>query len=83
MSALSAAGDFITMNPDGFPVLRNVCLMGGLGGGQNRDGSADYYLSEKIVENDAKGIAPFLMAYTEMLRSEDAQITNARFVKYE
>ena len=74
MSALSAAGDFITMNPDGFPVLRNVCLMGGLGGGQNRDGSAGYYLSEKIVENDAKGIAPFLMAYTEMLRSEDAQI---------
>lgn len=83
MSALSAAGDFITMNPDGFPVLRNVCLMGGLGGGQNRDGSADYYLSEKIVENDAKGIAPFLMAYTEMLRSEDAQIANTRFVKYE
>ena len=44
------------------PVLRNICLMGGLGGTENRDGSAEYYLSERVVENDAKGIAPFLMA---------------------
>ena len=44
------------------PVLRNICLMGGLGGANNRDGSAEYYLSERIVENEAKGIAPYLMA---------------------
>ena len=68
LGALYAAGGYISSNCDDVPVLGNICLMGGLGGSQNRDGSAEYYLSEKIVENDAKGIAPFLMAYTEMLR---------------
>jgi unsaturated rhamnogalacturonyl hydrolase len=50
------------------PILKNICLVGGLGGENNRDGSAEYYLSEKIVENDAKGIAPYIMAYTELKR---------------
>ncbi len=50
------------------PVLENICLMGGLGGENSRDGSAGYYLREPVVENDAKGIAPFLMAYTEAER---------------
>ena len=36
------------------------------GGEENRDGSADYYLSERIVENEAKGIAPYLMAAYEL-----------------
>ena len=68
-NALNAVADkFITFGANGIPVLRNICLMGGLGGAQERDGSARYYLSEKIVENDAKGIAPFLMAYCETLR---------------
>ncbi|NLT09288.1 MAG: glycosyl hydrolase [Ruminococcus sp.] len=55
---------YITENGKGVPVLKNICLMAGLGAG--RDGSAEYYLSEKIVENDAKGIAPFLMACMEL-----------------
>ncbi|HRR77747.1 MAG TPA: glycoside hydrolase family 88 protein [Ruminococcus sp.] len=55
---------YITENEKGVPMLKNICLMAGLGAG--RDGSAEYYLSEKIVENDAKGIAPFLMACTEL-----------------
>ena len=48
------------------PLLKNICLMAGLGGEANRDGTTAYYLSERITENDAKGIAPFLMAYTEL-----------------
>lgn len=48
------------------PVLKNICLMGGLGGDKRRDGSAEYYLSERIIENDAKGIAPYLMAAAEL-----------------
>ncbi|MBR2284820.1 MAG: glycoside hydrolase family 88 protein [Ruminococcus sp.] len=55
------------------PVLRNICLMGGLGGEQKRDGSVQYYLSERRVENDAKGIAPLLMAYSELLRHDSSQ----------
>lgn len=55
-------------NSGDIPILKNICLMGGLGGENNRDGSAEYYLSEKVVENDAKGIAPYIMAYTELKR---------------
>lgn len=43
--------------------LGGICLMAGLGGEAMRDGSFDYYMSEMIVENDAKGVAPFLLAY--------------------
>lgn len=50
------------------PVLNNICLVAGLGGENHRNGSAEYYLSEPVIKNDAKGIAPFIMAYTEYLR---------------
>lgn len=59
---------YIKLNENDVPVLRNICLVAGLGGSQQRDGSAEYYLSEPVVENDAKGVAPFLMAYTEIKR---------------
>jgi unsaturated rhamnogalacturonyl hydrolase len=55
-------------NSGDIPLLKNICLMGGLGGDACRDGSAEYYLSEKVVENDGKGIAPYIMAYTELKR---------------
>ena len=42
--------------------------MAGLG--NNRNGSAEYYLSEPITENDAKGIAPLIMAYTELMKGD-------------
>ena len=50
---------------DNIPILENICLVAGLGGSQKRDGSEKYYLNEKITQNDAKGIAPYLMAYCE------------------
>lgn len=53
---------------DGKPCLSGICLVAGLGGASMRDGSVAYYLSEPIVENDAKGVGPFLLAYTEMLQ---------------
>ncbi len=64
-SAVSAVcRDYIRYEDD-VPVMKNICLMAGLGGNRNRDGSAEYYLSEQIVENDAKGIAPFIMTAAE------------------
>lgn len=56
---------------DGALNLGGICLVAGLGPESNRrrDGSYEYYISEPIVENDAKGLAPFLMCYTELLRS--------------
>lgn len=55
---------YISEGENGLPILENICLTAGLGMG--RDGSAEYYLSEKITQNDAKGIAPLLMAYTQI-----------------
>ncbi len=47
--------------------LGGICLVAGLGGKENRPGTYDYYMSEPIVEDDAKGVGPFLLAYTELL----------------
>ncbi|MBO5501583.1 MAG: glycoside hydrolase family 88 protein, partial [Clostridia bacterium] len=54
---------------DGKLNLSGICLVAGLGPENNRrrDGSYEYYISEPVVENDAKGLAPFLMCYTELL----------------
>ncbi|MCL2399381.1 MAG: glycoside hydrolase family 88 protein [Defluviitaleaceae bacterium] len=57
-------------------VLKDICLVAGLGGMpgkgdyQPRDGTFEYYISEPRVENDAKGVAPFLFSYAEIYRSE-------------
>ena len=50
--------------------LDGICLVAGLGPEDNRrrDGSYKYYISEPIVKNDAKGVGPFIMAYTEVIR---------------
>lgn len=48
--------------------LGNICLVSGLDA-ERRDGSVAYYLSEPVVENDAKGMAPLMMAYSEYITS--------------
>ncbi len=64
------ADKYLSKNEDGTLKLSGICLVAGLGGKKHRDGSLEYYLSEPVVENEAKGVAPFLLAYTEMLRIE-------------
>lgn len=54
---------------DGELSLGGICLVAGLGGKDMRDGTFEYYMSEPVVENEAKGVAPFLLAYTEMIRN--------------
>lgn len=56
---------------DGRLSLGGICLVAGLGGPQMRDGTYEYYMSEPVVEDDAKGVGPFLLAYTEMRRLDD------------
>ena len=55
---------------DGHLNLGGICLVAGLGPEDNtrRDGTFEYYMSEPIVENDAKGVGPLLLAYTELRR---------------
>jgi hypothetical protein len=48
--------------------IKNICETAGLGDfeGQRRDGSFEYYMSERIVENDGKGVGPFILAGLEV-----------------
>jgi unsaturated rhamnogalacturonyl hydrolase len=46
--------------------LNGTVSVSGLGGKPYRDGSYAYYLSEKIVLNDPKGVGAFLLAANEM-----------------
>jgi unsaturated rhamnogalacturonyl hydrolase len=61
---------YLSRNEDGSPKLGGICLVAGLGGAQHRDGSLEYYFSEPVVENEAKGVAPLILAYTEILRRQ-------------
>lgn len=42
--------------------LGGICSVAGLGGNPYRDGSVDYYIREKVVTNDFKGVGPFILA---------------------
>jgi unsaturated rhamnogalacturonyl hydrolase len=44
--------------------LTRCCSVAGLGYG--RDGSYEYYLREPVVDNDLKGVGPFILAGIEM-----------------
>ena len=56
---------FIREDADGTLNLTDCCAVAGLGGKENRSGTFDYYIHEKIVENDAKGVGPFIWASLE------------------
>ncbi len=52
--------EFVSVYADGSFHLTNICEVAGLGYG--RDGSYRYYMSERVVEDDPKGLAPAIMA---------------------
>lgn len=54
---------------DGVLHLTGICSVAGLGPETNlkRDGSVEYYLSEKVVADDSKGVGPFMMAYAQYI----------------
>ncbi|MDO4197595.1 MAG: glycoside hydrolase family 88 protein [Erysipelotrichaceae bacterium] len=45
--------------------LNGICRVAGLDN-KKRDGSFEYYMSEDISSNEVKGVAPFIMAYSEI-----------------
>lgn len=53
---------------DGDLNLGGICLVAGLGPKTDlrRDGTYEYYMSEPVVANDAKGVGAFVMAYIEV-----------------
>ncbi len=58
--------NLIKIDSQGLLTLENVCGGAGLGGEPYRDGSFEYYISEKIIPNDPKGVGPFILAALEM-----------------
>lgn len=67
--------NFIKVNADKTISLTNCCSVSGLGPAPGpyvkkpnfkRDGSFEYYMSEPIRDNDAKGVGPFIWASLEM-----------------
>jgi unsaturated rhamnogalacturonyl hydrolase len=58
--------EFIETDANGQVNLKGTVSVAGLGGKPYRDGSYEYYLSEKVVTNDPKGVGAFLLASNEM-----------------
>ncbi|TAK93008.1 MAG: hypothetical protein EPO07_18735, partial [Verrucomicrobia bacterium] len=59
----------IRNDADGRISLTKCCSVAGLGhltAGKPRDGSFAYYISEPVVDNDLKGVGPFILAGIEM-----------------
>jgi unsaturated rhamnogalacturonyl hydrolase len=79
---LSAAGraytgllaHMIKVDGSGRLTLEGICRVAGLGNTPYRDGSYEYYVGEKVVANDFKGVGPFILAALEMevVRTEKA-----------
>ena len=58
----------IFADDEGTLSLIGCCAVGGLGGDPYRDGSFEYYIGERIRDNDAKGTGPFIMGCLELHR---------------
>jgi unsaturated rhamnogalacturonyl hydrolase len=58
--------ELITVDDKGLLTMHNICGGCGLGGNPYRDGSYEYYINEKRIDNDTKGVAPFIMAAIEL-----------------
>jgi unsaturated rhamnogalacturonyl hydrolase len=54
--------------------LTSIVKGAGLGGDPYRDGSYAYYIGEKVVTDDPKGVGAFLLASTEMENAQNAKI---------
>jgi unsaturated rhamnogalacturonyl hydrolase len=57
---------FIETDVNGQSNLKGTVSVSGLGGEPYRDGSYEYYIKEKVVVNDPKGVGAFIQAANEM-----------------
>jgi unsaturated rhamnogalacturonyl hydrolase len=58
--------EFIETDANGQTNLKGTVSVSGLGGNPYRDGSYDYYMSERVVVNDPKGMGAFIQCANEM-----------------
>jgi unsaturated rhamnogalacturonyl hydrolase len=60
--------ELVTVDDKGMVTIHNIVGGCGLGGNPYRDGSYEYYIGEKKVDNDTKGVAPFILSAIELNR---------------
>ena len=56
----------ISVDEHGLVNMDQICGACGLGGSPYRDGSYEYYVTERVVRNDYKGVGAFILAALEM-----------------
>jgi len=71
---------FVEIAPNGDVSLNGICAVAGLGGNPYRDGSYKYYINEKPVTNDPKGVGVFMLASVEMERLAHLDAGNGKTV---
>lgn len=64
---------FVAVDDAGLVNLDGICAVAGLGGKPYRDGSFEYYVSQKVVANEYKGVGAFILASVEMERLEQME----------
>ncbi len=57
---------FLETDANGQTNFKGTVSVSGLGGNPYRDGSYEYYISEKVIVNDPKGVGAFIQAANEM-----------------
>lgn len=60
--------------------LHGTVKVSGLGGKPYRDGSFNYYMSEDVIVNDAKGIGTFLLAGNEIEMAKNQSVGKGKTV---
>jgi unsaturated rhamnogalacturonyl hydrolase len=71
---------FIQTGPGDDVTLTGTVKSAGLGGDPYRDGSYAYYVGEKVVSNDPKGVGAFLLASVEMENAKNATVGRGQTV---
>lgn len=61
--------NFVSLDEQGLWSLHSVCSVAGLSD-PDRPGTFEYYISEPVIDNDPKGVGPFMKAIVEYLRTK-------------
>jgi unsaturated rhamnogalacturonyl hydrolase len=70
---------FIKTDGAGLVSLTSCCSVAGLSA--DRDGSYEYYLREPVIDNDLKGVGPFILAGIEMQKLLKLPLTAAHDIE--
>lgn len=70
---------FLETKDGGISLLKTIGGAG-LGGNPYRDGSFDYYVGERVVANDPKGVGAFLLAAVEMETAANTSVGKGKTV---